>query len=91
MKTTFVGEKEVGIWWAGAITLVYGQKEITVELCFDGKYKEFRAKTSNMDDYDEACDFENVSERYFAFYNLIEDKIIDEVEEWIEEIEGDKH
>lgn len=82
MKTT-INNQEVEITYAGALTSGYGHKKITVEIYHDGSSKRFAAVTSNMPGYDAAMDIEDIDERYFAFYELIADKIEEEVIDWL--------
>ena len=84
--TTFVADKEIEIYHASALTSGYGHKKITVELSYNGEYQKFTATTNNMPGYDAATELEG-NEKYHAFYELIENQIIDEVAEWLENIE----
>ena len=85
--TIFVAGKEIEIYDASALTSGYGHKKITVELSYNGKYQRFTATTNNMPAYDEATELEG-AEKYHAFYEIIENQIIDEVAEWLENIEA---
>lgn len=85
---TFVADKEISITYATAITSGYGHKKITVEIEYDGNYKIFSDVTSHMPGYDKAVDLEG-EDRDMALYNLIERSIIDQIAEWIEELDSD--
>lgn len=71
---------------ASSNSIGFGHKKITVELCYNGEYQKFTATTNNMPGYDAACELEG-DEKYLALYELIENQIIDEVAEWLENIE----
>lgn len=76
---------EIEIYHASARPSGYGHMEIKVELMHKDEYKEFAAITDNMPDYDEANRLEG-DEKRNALYKLIEHKISDSVDEWIEEL-----
>ncbi len=76
---------EIEIYHASARPSGYGHKTITVELMYKGEAKEFSAITDNMPDYDAASELEG-DEKRNALYKLIEHKISDSVDEWIEEL-----
>ena len=84
--TVLVAEKELILNHVSSISSGYGHKKITVELMYNGECKTFYAITNNMPDYDAACELEG-EEKYHALYELIEHKILDEVAEWLENIE----
>ena len=84
--TTFVADKEIEIYHASALPSGYGHKKITVELCYNNEYQKFSATTNNMPGYDAATELEG-DDKYHALYELIEFQIIDEVAEWLENIE----
>ena len=87
MKTSkkIVADKEIEIYHANAITSGYGHKKITVELQYNGKYQKFTAITNNMFAYDEANELDG-EDKYQAFYDIIENQIIDEITEWLENL-----
>jgi hypothetical protein len=76
---------EIEIYHASAKPSGYGHIEIKVELFLNGKFKEFSAITDNMPDYDAASELEG-NEKCNALYKLIEHKISNSVDEWIEEL-----
>ncbi|WP_313214121.1 hypothetical protein [Soonwooa sp.] len=86
MKAINFNSQEIELNHASQITAGYGHKKITVELCYEGEYKEFHAVTANMPDFDDAMDLEDYDEKQLALYNLIEYKIEDEVQEWIDSL-----
>lgn len=69
---------------ASAMTSGYGHKKVTVEVEYDGNYKEFTATTSNMPAYDEANMLEG-QEKYEAFFEMVESPLDGEISEWISE------
>lgn len=83
MKTL---ENGTEIYSINASTSGYGHKKITVELRFENEYKKFSAVTDCMPAYDEANDLEG-DERDSALYDLIDYKIEEEVNEWLNELE----
>lgn len=88
METYFkpiVGNKKVEIYYAMASFSGYGHKRITVELYYNGEYKEFKATTNNMPAYNEAMELEGPN-RYRALYRIIEHQIFDEVCEWLDNL-----
>lgn len=84
--TTFIDDKEIEIYHVSAITSGYGHKKIIVEINYNGNFKEFNATTNNMPGYDAATDLEG-NEKSHALYELIENKIIDDIAEWIQAID----
>jgi len=70
------------VTYADGITSGYGHKLITVELESNGEYRRFKAITNDMPGWDEANDLDG-QERYEALYELIENKIEDDVIEWL--------
>lgn len=87
MTTINFNNQEIELNHASQITAGYGHKKITVELCYEGEeYKEFYAVTTNMPVFDDAMDLEDYEEKQLALYNLIEYKIEDEVQEWIDSL-----
>ena len=84
--TVLVAEKELILNYVSSISSGYGHKKITVELMYCGECKSFSCVTNNMPGYDAACELEG-NEKYHALYELIEHKILNEVSEWIENIE----
>jgi len=85
-NTVLVLGKEIDIIHASSKPIGYGHKKITVKLYYDGEYQKFTATTNNMPEYDAACELEGY-EKYLALYELIENQIIDEIAEWLEDIE----
>lgn len=83
---TFVADKEIDIYFATSIHTGYGHKKIIVELSYNGEYKKFEAITNNMHGYDKATELDG-DDKYHALYELIETQIIDEIAEWLENIE----
>ena len=75
-------EKEVEIYSLSVMPAGYGHKKITVELLYNGNYKTFSAVTNNMPATDEADELESI-ERYIVYFSIIEDKIADEIAEWL--------
>lgn len=84
-NTLLLDGKEIVLIHANSLPIGYGHKKITVELYYNGEYKKFTATTNNMPGYDEATELE-VNDRYHAFYKLIENQIIDEVAEWVNQL-----
>ena len=62
-------------------------KKITVEIKFNGEFEKFSAITNNMPAYDTISELEDI-EKIHALYELIECQIIDNIAEWIENIEN---
>ena len=87
MITTNIQGNEIEITYASALTAGYGHKKITVEVEFNGMRKEFKATTSNMPAYDEAMNIEDMEDKYFALYEIIESQIEDNILDWISENE----
>jgi hypothetical protein len=83
--TTFVADQEIEIYHADALPAGYGHKEIAVTVFYKGESKVFKATTNNMPSYDEAQELEGM-DKYHALYELIEVLIIDQIAEWIENI-----
>lgn len=83
MKTL---ENGIEIYSINASTAGYGHKKITVELRFENNYKTFAATTDCMPMLDEANDLEG-DDRDNALYNLIDYKIKDSVNEWLNDLE----
>ena len=75
--------KEIEIYSLSVKPAGYGHKKITVELFYNGDYKAFSAVTNNMPATDEANELEGI-ERYISYFSIIEDKIADEIGEWLE-------
>ena len=88
MKTININGSQVELNYANALTAGYGHKEITVELCYEGEYKTFKAVTNNMPGFDDAQDIEDYEEKQLALFELVDYKIEDEVSEWIAEIDS---
>lgn len=87
MRTTNIQGNEIEITYANALMSGYGHKKITVEVEFNGLRKEFKATTSNMPAYDEAMNIEDMEDKYFALYEIIESQIEDNILDWISENE----
>lgn len=66
-----------------------GFKNIHVQVqAENGEIKDFKARTSNMYDYDHAMSIEDSQERYEALFELVESKLDGEIAEWISDIEN---
>jgi len=87
--TTFVADKEIEIYHSSAIQSGYGHKKITVEIRYNDEYKKFTATTNNMPAYDDACELEGEKKQY-ALYQIIENSIINEIANWIEEVDSEE-
>ena len=85
-NTILIQKKEVQLYHASSIFSGYGHQKITVELCYNDEYEKFYATTSNMPDFDEASEIEDYEEKQMALYNLIENQISSEIEEWLENL-----
>lgn len=73
--------------YASHLPAGYGHKEITVSVVSkNGKKKDFKAKTSNMPDFDKASDLEG-QERYEALFELVEYALEGEISEWLSELD----
>lgn len=84
---TFISNKEIGIDYASAISAGYGHQKIIVTICFNGQINDFYATTSNMPAFDKANELEG-TDKWLAYYEIIERQISDEIIGWIEEIES---
>ena len=86
INSTFVGDSEIEIWSASAAPYGYGHMKITVELGYNGESREFHSTTSDMPSYDAAVDLE-YHDKISALYEIIGYSIIDDVAEWIENVQ----
>lgn len=89
MKTTFkttYTDTEFTISHADYFPAGHGHKRITIEIESNGEYKTFSDTTSNMPDFDQAMDIDDIQEKYEALYKLIESKIEEDIDEWAIEL-----
>ena len=84
---TLTNGAEINLNYANAISNGAGHKKITVELYFNGVYKEFSYTTTDMCAYDEATELDG-NEKQVALYEIISSKIEDLIFDWIYEIDG---
>jgi hypothetical protein len=78
-------DKTVTVLHASSMPAGYGHQRITVQMQNeDGDTREFSAITYFMPGFDAANELEG-QEKYEALYELIENKIADEVYEWLVE------
>jgi hypothetical protein len=82
MRTINILNTDLEIYSANAIHAGYGHKKITVELYYNSNYREFIATTSNMPCFDEANELEG-EDKEIALFNIIENQIEEQVNEWL--------
>ena len=87
MKTlTLTNGTEINLNYANAIVAGAGHKKITVELYYNGNYKEFSATTTDMSAYDDATELDG-EDKQVALYEIISHKIEDLIFDWLYEID----
>lgn len=67
----------------------YGYKNIHVEIFSCGEIKTFKAKTSNMHDFDritDRSDGQSENEYYEALFGLVKSQLEEQIEEWASEL-----
>ena len=84
---TLTNGTEINLSSANAIGNGAGHKKITVELYFNGVYKDFSYTTTDMCAYDEATELDG-DDKQAALYEIISHKIEDLIFDWIYEIDG---
>jgi hypothetical protein len=84
---TLTNGTEINLSCANAIGAGAGHKKITVELYFNGNYKDFSYTTTDMSAYDEATELDG-EDKQIALFEIISHKIEDLIFDWIYEIDG---
>jgi len=83
---TFYGT-DLEINYTQSTTAGHGHAKITVELFFQGEYKNFSATTSNMSDYDGVSELEG-GDKDEVLFSIVSHQLADQIYEWIMEIEN---
>ena len=76
-------KKKAELYHASYSYAGHGHKRIVVELRYKGEYKSFQAITDDMDGFDKAIQHENINKKHIALFKLIEYKISDEINNWL--------
>lgn len=86
IDTLNYGLQKVELFHARRLFAGYGRFKIEVDIMFQNKSKIFTATTNNTHDTDNAMDIEDLEAQQFALYELIENKIIDEIKDFINDV-----
>lgn len=86
MNTLTINGTELNLFSAQSRFAGYGHHKITVTLDLNGEKKDFTSTTNNMPAFDEAQELEGF-QKELALFNIVENKIEDQIAEWIEEIQ----
>lgn len=86
MKNTInVNNTELKLMHASKIQSGHGHYKITVLFLNleSGENKSFTATTSHVPGIDAASELEDIDEQYLALYELIQNRIQENIEEWV--------